>query len=243
MKKSLILSVVMTLVLVISMSTATFAWYTANNQVTATVSNIEAASASGDLQIAMSEQDAEGQTAYAATRTFADDAKVVKPIAPNASLAGLDNAWTQGTWKGWNLAADGTATENGATFGNDVVTGTITLSNASTSATGAISVVVDVSGTNADNTEVVLVYDNTIVYSSAYNYGGAAVNGDNKLDAATTAAAIEGSALADALTSIANGAGATLTYYIWFDGFTLTNAGMGKIANVKFTFTAAPVNA
>ena len=234
MKKSLILSVVMTLVLVISMSTATFAWYTANNSVTATVSNIEAASASGDLQIAMS--DGTG-SAYAVTRALTG---TINPIAPNASLAGVDNAWTQGTWKGWNLAADGKATQSAATFGNDVVTGTITLSNASTQATGAISVNVEVEGENADNTEVVLVYNNTIVYSSAYNYGGADVNAEDKLDAATTADAIEGSALAGVLTSIANGgAGATLTYYIWFDGFTLTNAGMGKIANVTFTFTAA----
>lgn len=227
MKKSLILSVVMTLVLVISMSTATFAWYTANNSVTATVSNIEAASASGDLQVAMSDQDADGQTAYAATRTFAADAKVVKPIAPAAVLT---TDIPSATWNGWNLDASGNATENGATFGNDVVTGTITLSNASTTATGAISVVVAISGENADNTEVVLVYNGNVVYNSAYGYGEAAN---------ATTAATEANTLSTALTSISNGAGAELTYYIWFDGYTLTNAGMGKLASVKFTFTAA----
>lgn len=224
MKKSLILSVVMTLVLVISMSTATFAWYTANNSVTATVSNIEAASASGDLKVAMSEQDA-SSTAYAATRTFAEHEKILKPIAPAAVLS---TDIPSATWKGYNVVS-GTATDNNAAFGSDVVTGTITLSNAAPTATGAISVTVDVTGENATNTEVVLVYNDVIVYNSAYRYGATA-------DA--TSAVEESNTLNTALSSIGT-TPVELTYYIWFDGFTIANADMSKIANVKFTFTAA----
>lgn len=71
MKKSLILSIVMTLVLVISMSTATFAWYTANSNVTANINTITAASASGDLQIAITGEDVETPAnPYAATKNY-----------------------------------------------------------------------------------------------------------------------------------------------------------------------------
>lgn len=235
MKKSLILSVVMTLVLVISMSTATFAWYTANNSVTANVNTITAATATGNLAIEMSEGTNDGTAE--ATRTLTGS---IKPIAPNASLAGADNVWTQGTWKGWNLDVDNKARDNGATFDADVVKGTITVTNQdASSATGAISVSVSITGDNAANAEVVLVYNNTIVCSSAYNYGGATVNDEGKLDAATTAEAIEGSTLATTLTSIAASQSAVFNYYIWFDGFTIANANQAQSADVTFTFTAA----
>lgn len=225
MKKSLILSIVMTLVLVISMSTATFAWYTANTEATATVSTITAATASGDLKVAFKSnksnlpQDAAYEVEYVAAGTL-------NPAAPQALLTAdtVKTAdWLTGTTKAEGFeGSDATYTESEY--------GVITLSNTSTSPTNAITMTVTVSGDTDldDNVEIIVVCAGNIIYNTAYAYGTDGTAAGNA-EAVTTGA----------IAALGSKGSVDVEYYIWFDGYAMDNSDMGKAINVEFAFSAA----
>lgn len=92
MKKSLLLSSIMALVLVIALSTATFAWYGSSNSATATMQTLEATSGAGNLQIKINDG------TYGATATYTAPAGKYEP----ASI--LESAGT--TLANWEYSAE-----------------------------------------------------------------------------------------------------------------------------------------
>ena len=82
MKKSLLLSIVMTLVLVVAMSTATFAWYTAQAEVSVTDTTINAAASDASSLAIDTTATPEGKNT-SLTMTLAGE---VAPMAPEAAI-------------------------------------------------------------------------------------------------------------------------------------------------------------
>lgn len=155
----------------------------------------------------------------ATTTTFA-------PIAPADVLANetdMDAAatWTAGSIKSGSFVA-GTAAP-----ATQVLSVEITLSNASSDATGEISYTITPTGDLKDYTEVAIYNGTTLVYSSTYKYGTAGT-------ATGTADEVKNN-----IAPIAGGGSVTLMAYIWFDGYDMTNSQMKLSANVAIDFTAA----
>lgn len=238
MKKSLILSVVMTLVLVISMSTATFAWYTANNKVTANINTITASKASGNLVITMGEKEENESTKNnptVATRILTGE---IPPLAPNKTLAAGDFA----TMTNWNTArvnaADGSVTA-GAASNTDYIKGTITITNASDQETGAITVAYDINKTSVKAFETSKVNWALVIGSTVITDGYDVSNVVAETNVATKGTAVTASASKQVVASLAGQASVEIAYYIWFDGWDMTNYDMDSSVDVNFVFTAA----
>ncbi len=238
MKKSLILSIVMTLVLVISMSTATFAWYTANSTATATVGTITADTAGGDISVDIISLNGEAVTIDAGYKVSAESNKAISPAAPLEAISTYTAATTTDEWETGSIGinADGITEE----FNSTVVTGTadlyfgeIAITNSSTT-----NVEVTVSATPADNVGSlkVIIFDenNVILFGSAYNTG-ADENGDPEDSVDAVAAGTNKVTLGKATKYI--------KFIAWFEGYEMENADMGKTASIAFNFSAAPVQA
>ena len=218
----------MTLVLVISMSTATYAWYTSNNTVKASVTTIEAATSSGNLRISLD------GTSYstAVTETVKN---VLNPVCPSEVLDSTKAAGEY--WLTGKLAGDGTATVSGpAAAGTNVVTGKMYLNNDAQEETGAITMtltgaaVEGKEGIEVADIEYLFIDSNGVLWGTSYSYG-------KKADANEPQARAE--AVSAGITKLAANQTVEMNYYIWLDGWDVVNADQGKALNLTFTFSAA----
>ncbi len=228
MKKSLILSVVMTLVLVISMSTATFAWYTSNDRATITASTITAQSTSGNLCVSVTPDSGEtvsnsngSQASYVVGGQFFPAA----PVA-NTDFATVSNWVYNSDSKGILLTALGG-------FDGFVETGTIEVFDDSenvTQFTVSIELSSDFTSNQADGDFACIVTNSSSGPQAWTQYDTVAKSGDVYTDNATAITAQTTS------TNISmNPTGVTLKYYIWFNGKTMANADAETSFSVKFT--------
>ena len=216
----------MTLVMVVAMSTATFAWYTANKSVNAQISNITAASAAGDLQISMTVNGQEaGGNAYSQSFAFDAETTTFAPCMPKTLLS-EGQTWQQGS-----LNAVGEWSSSGSTFAG--VTGTITLSNKSGDPTGEITATINdpviTSKLVKKDICVAIMKGNTIYASTDYNYGDCTLDIDGEIASAVSAK----------IPALEGGESVELTFYIWFNGATVVNANMGGSFSIGFEFDAA----
>lgn len=231
MKKSLILSVVMTLVLVVSMSTATFAWYTSNNQATVTANTITAQSTSGNLRVDVF-PDTPGDTVTNPNQSQAYYT-VSGLFEPTAPIQGEDLS-VASNWVHNTGSTEINLERCGSNFTNYVETGSIIVTDDSHNITQfKITVGVDGPAGNEGKFNCIVTDQNgSIVAKTAYN----SVNSANFNQTVANDASLS-SFIAMNLT------GVTLNYYIWFDGPNMTNADGGKQFNVTFTFVDSTPNA
>lgn len=227
MKKSLLLSIVMTLVLVVAMSTATFAWYTANAEVTATAGTITATTGGSNLLIKNSEDDAEFATS---TRVLAGEAA---PAAPAANLTANPESAQWYTGSQDNLGATNLTV---AAYSSDVVAKqTFTLLN-NGNATATVSASVNkVAGDSLEANDIcyILVSGDVVLAVSDYSVVSGDYNadapGDKVVAGSTTTGTIQ----------LARDGEAVVTLYVWFNGVNMNNANQGKSFNIDLTFNAA----
>ena len=228
MKKSLILSVVMTLVLVISMSTATYAWYTTNDKVTATVSTVKAATSSGNLRITKDEA-TDGWT----TEVTNTVDKALMPTCPSAKFDETNlpsgTLWLTGTQDN-----KGSVTLGEPSASSQVITGTWKLYNDAQQPTGKITLDVTSTGdfpnalTNEEYEYVITDENGTVLWGTTYNYG----NLENNKEGTATA-------VQTGISSLGPNSQIELKFYIWLDGWDVNNTDQGKSVNLQFKFTAA----
>lgn len=224
MKKSLILSIVMTLVLVISMSTATFAWYTSSTSATATVNTVTAASGSGNLKIVLTPDGTEAlttNTQNAQAYTFAGQ---LNPVAPTADLTAWVNAST--TTEGVTTYTDVTTAKEGYVESGSIVlsddSGKITAIKITLSATSLSKVVA------ADCVIVLVDAEDNIVANTAFN-----TVSNTEGEWSDDADAVAANATDAEITFSSN---ATLTYYIWFNGVSMSDADKAGAFTANFAF-------
>lgn len=239
MKKSLVLSIVMCLVLVASMTTATFAWYSANDSVIANINTITAASATGDLQIKFG-----GQASYGYEVSM-DMTGTLNPISPKTAYGvdGVDTSseFLTSNWYTGKKTPTNTSLTIASPTGN-VITGTIELYNASNAATNNIALSVTPSFVTAlgelSDLKYVFANGSTIYASNAYS----TVAGEYANKQHANQETLKGTpavARSNTLGTIAGNTGLTVTYYIWLDGFETTNTSMGAVFNMNLRFAAA----
>ena len=118
MKKSLLLSSIMALVLVIALSTATFAWYGSSTQASATMATLEASSGNGNLQISLDQSTWDSDVTYNTTT----GAKYV-PASLNATVTDItaDALSTKTNWVVGNENANGKNNLRAATAADTTV--------------------------------------------------------------------------------------------------------------------------
>ena len=232
MKKSLLLSIVMTLVLVVAMSTATFAWYTANAEVTAQAGTITATTGGSNLLIKNSAQDAQYATS---TSVLAGTAA---PAAPAANLTATpeDIQWYTGSQD--NV---GVTNLTKAAYSSSVVAKqTFTLLN-NGNATATVSATVNAEAGDAleaNDICYILVSGGTVLAVSDYsvvldNYDADELQGGVLADKVAAGETETGSI------QIARDGTAEVTLYVWFNGVNMNNANQGKTFDIDLTFNAA----
>lgn len=215
MKKSLILSIVMTLVLVISMSTATFAWYTANDTVTANTAQVTASTAAGNLKIS------KDNSTWATTITFDAPAAPTAPMMPTAAdLSAFATAIK---------ASDGTITYS---TGASAQTYTFYLSNVDSDALTLDFSVTPTDGTDTSSLRYAILQGTTIVESSAFDYltstTAATEDAKTAVEAANTTYEIA-----------TNASSVEFKVLLWHDGATMVNAEGGKTSSINISISKA----
>ena len=218
MKKSLILSIVMTLVLVISMSTATFAWYTANDTVTANTAQVTASTAAGNLKISKTGAD----DSWSTTITFDAPATATVPMMPTDA----------------DLTAFATATKNAdntITYseGASVQTYTFYLSNVNSDELVLDFTVTPTDGTSTSSLRYAILQGSTIYEAKAFNYLTATDDGVTA-DAVASAEAINKN-----YTIATNAASVAFTVLLWHDGASMVNAEGGKTSSISISIGKA----
>ncbi len=231
MKKSLILSVVMTLVLVISMSTATFAWYTSNDTATITANTITAQSTSGNLRVSVT-PDTPGDvvTNSNGSQAYYTVSGLFEPAAPVVD----GNISTASDWV-HNTDPNSVVLKPISGFDGFVETGIIEVEDDSMNVINFkvdIDIVTSYTSNKSDGDFACIITNESNGKLAWTSYNTATKSGENYSDTATGINAQTGSA------DIAmNATGVTLKYYIWFNGKTMSNADGGINFSVKFTFT------
>lgn len=232
MKKSLLLSIVMTLVLVVAMSTATFAWYTANAEVTAAAGTITATTGGSNLLIKNSEDDAEFATS---TRVLAGTAA---PAAPAANLTATPEAIEWYTGSQDNVGA--TNLTKAAYSSSVVAKQTFTLLN-NGNATATVSASVNpVAGSQLEANDIcyILVSGNVVLAVSDYSVVSGNYDADDLVDGVLADKVAAGETETGTI-SIARDGEAVVTLYVWFNGVNMNNANQGKTFDIDLTFNAA----
>ena len=225
MKKSLILSIVMTLVLVISMSTATFAWYTANNSATASVSTITANTAAGNLQIS-----SDSGANWSNTATITGD--ILDPTSPTVAFAGDMAAFKAVNWATGN---EGNLTLAAA---SEVLYGEFWIRN---DAAEGLDVTIGITPTGSSDTYSYILYDATnakIVAGKGYNLTVA--DGLTK-GAAQTITPDAGATTISALNNQTEKV--VLQIIVWFDGWDTVNTDQGETVQFALTFNGTATQA
>ena len=237
MKKSLLLSIVMTLVLVVAMSTATFAWYTANKQATVNATEITANTAGSSILVADA---ADGEFSTSMTLAAAGKLDPAAPLAKAeektyAQFTDINN-WVNGTYDDNTSSATTTAV---TTFANSVYTDSIFLRNDG-GATVTLNITANYSATgltdDADalvETKVCYVVYNgdTVVLQSQYN-----VMDGVKAGATATSVAND----SESFDVVANASGSTeLKVVIWIDGAEVINSDALNAFKLGFTIAVA----
>ena len=226
MKKSLILSIVMTLVLVISMSTATFAWYTSSSEATASMGTITAAAADSNLLISKS-----ANSGFAPSIVY-DDVNNVAPLAPIAAFSSVDTFGAADNWTGGTTAiGDGGVETHTITAGKTVTSYTFYISN---DAAEAIDVNVEVSDAGAADYEkfIVATGSQVLAYNGAYSLSEVA-------DTTYAEAAADATHTANPTITDVGTTPIAITVYIWFDGWDHVNTNAGETIDLTITFTKA----
>ena len=223
MKKSLLLSIVMTLVLVVAMSTATFAWYTANATATATASRIQAESAASNIQISNAEAGTYAQSVKL------DDVGTVAAVVPTAELDNDGDSWRKATvaYTGdtptytWT---DGSVTAKTVWLYNNG--GSAVNVNATAAAVAADGAAGDISG----KVQYAIFIGDTLIGRSNYKY----VTSANEATNVGTAAEAEATSY-----SLLPKTATAVTIYIWIEGIELVNTEANYAADVTVTFAKA----
>ncbi len=222
MKKSLLLSIVMTLVLVVAMSTATFAWYTADKTVSATDLTITAATSGSELLIANVTDGTPGTygTSVSLGSATLDPMIATKSVTSNADFKTY-------TSNGTSLSSGSSATayikqisiyNNGSTDTKTTVTLTATLPASADTNQQA-------------NLKYVVLNNTTLIATNGYNLDNAGSAADTDVDAVNNTFKLEGT------TPV------TLTIIVWLEGINMTNADQGEAATVSFSFAGESVAA
>ncbi len=193
-----------------ALSTATFAWYTANSQVSANTAQITATTAAGNLKIST-----DGQ-AWSESITFTyDDAKTA-PMMPTAEDL---SAWATAT-----KAADGTITYNTSSVVPESYTFQL-ISLESDPMEGIGFTVTPTDGTDTASLRYAIVSaDGDILATGGFDYL-----------TATTAAATDATANVAASTAdiTVTATATTITVYLWHDGGTMANTEGGKTSSIS----------
>ncbi|MGN0819406.1 MAG: hypothetical protein ACI4M6_03295 [Christensenellaceae bacterium] len=232
MKRSLILSVIMTVVLVVAMSTATYAWYNQSTSVTATMTNLTATSAVGYLRIS-----ADGGSTWGSSASIAGDASVqYRPATPLSNQVATAS-WLVGFRNADNLF-ELAAPVSGEVYvksyqlvlkneGQDDLTVCV-------SSAGYASI----SSSNADTAlatqSVHAIYkaDGSLLHTNGFNYGKV---DDAEADGGAKAAGVV--PVTNNTLTIASGASVTVNVYNWIDGWKATDEASG--GSVKFNLNFA----
>lgn len=233
MKKSLILSVIMSLVLVVAMSTATYAWYNQSTSVTATMTNLTATSSVGYLRIS-----SDGGEHWGSTATITGDTNTeYRPSTPTT------NQVPTASWLVGFKNADGLL-EIGAPSEGDVCVKSYQLmlknegQEALTVKVGSAGFA-GISTVNADTTlateSVHAIYlDSTLLHTNGFNYG--------KVEDAEADGGAKASGSVSATNNtlvIASGNTVSLTVYNWIDGWKATDEASGGQVKFNLSFVKA----
>lgn len=257
-KKSMfITTILMVAVLIVAVSTATFAWYTASNTGSATTAVVTSASAS-DANIAV------GWTADAETTSIVfNGSQTVSPMVPNAALA-TDQDISSITFQTANISTEGefgtpgTATPwtvdnaliaNGEGTEDDVAAGTYDsffVINHNINAGATVTVKANISGDLSDMLLIAVFVngklEGILTNMSAYRVGPV-VGGDVYTDLAdsTNYLVAAGTGFTFDLEAKGNvGNSAEITLAAWLDGESLVSSKAGQNAAFDLSFTAAP---
>ena len=229
----------MTLVLVVAMSTATFAWYTANSSVSATATTIKAESAASNVYISRSDDFSAEETTIALKA-----GQTLKPMAPTAKVTTTGAEFKNAVKNEGALEATGVVSPYTDTFYlyNDAATAEAWLQATVTVEKTAI---VDEDGDpvlDAENNptyyddasayiKYVIIVNGTVVVNNQYSLFDLDLQNDTKENATNNKF------------SVAAGAKSTVQVIVWLDGTDMDNTDQGAMADVsiKFDATTAPV--
>ena len=256
-KKSMfITTILMVAVLIVAVSTATFAWYTASNTGSATTATVTSATAA-DANIAV------GWSNNAETTSIAfSGSQVVSPMVPNAELdtdadissitfqtANVSTEDLFGTPAGgtpWTVKNAQVGEDGDADYIAAETKSSFFVINHNVNAGATVTVKATISG-DLEDMLLIAVFVNgklegILTNMSAYRVGPITAGNDyndlaestNYLVAATTGFTFDLNAKGQ------SGNSAEITLAAWLDGESLVSADAGKAASFDLSFTAAP---
>ena len=235
MKKSLILSTIMTLVLIVAMSTATFAWYSANTNAKASGMALSASTAAGNVKIGH-ESDSISYTSI--SWVASSPANASEKLQESSPAAPMMPVVSEGKPNLSNFATGVKDSTGMITYstGNACSTYTFHLSNENSDSvkltfTGEVSAV-DGKQDLKNMYEWAIVIEGTIYASSTFDYLTATAKTDTDQKAEFTAA--------NTPYTIATGATDVLvTVYVWFAGDVMQNSHGGGAASLAINIAQA----
>ena len=234
MKKSLILSTIMTLVLIVAMSTATFAWYTSNSSVQGTGMQLTASTAAGNVTIGHTAQTATHTAISWVTKAQNDEenpdntATAVQNTTPASPM--MPTSATLAGFATGVKAADGTITYTPGVPCSQYNFYLSNLNSDGLTLTVSANIVNDTTGDF--RWAIVAKVDDvdTIISTSGFNY--LTSTSSTKTDAIDTVDPKTGTFDLDK-----NANGVEFTVYVWFSGDSMTNADSGKSAGLNISIT------
>ncbi len=200
-----------------ALSTATFAWYTANNSANATAAKITATTADGNLEISLDGTEGSWSTGV----TFVENTTPIKPMMPTS-----DDITTT-TWYTATKSSDGTITY--ATAG-DPRSYTFHLRNLNSDALELDFTVTADDQSNSASLRYAIVIGGSVVEATAFDYLTATTAGAT--DATANVAAVNGSyEIAQNATDV------VATVYLWYNGATMLNNDGGSVSSINIAIT------
>lgn len=256
MKKSLLLSIVMTLVLVVAMSTATFAWYTANAKVTASATEITAGTSGSSLVITAEDNATvdSTQNSVALTLTGTIDPMVL------AEDYEVGDAYAEVLFKNaeednaGNLVSVKNATPATIEQVDGAAHTSFFVTNTGNAATGAIKLTIAPVAENQElngrlcvavfaNGELVGIYAaGDCHYATAGFLASDAVNtypSADAVDDSSIATAVAEFTVVNSLAAFGNAGDAVeISFKAWLDGDTMVNSNAGQSAQFSISIAA-----
>lgn len=250
MKKSLLMTIIMSLVLVVAMSTATYAWYTSSDRVTVAETEVTAAtSSSSNLAIGATA----GGKETSATIVMSGG---LIPMIPTAEWVIGTSAYDNVEFKTATQTAD-------SKFSNDVTSATpskiskvgsatqpdLYVSNLNKDAAVNVNATVTIKDTDSRGLCVALFAGNKLigVWGNDVHYGtitaGQAVSSINTTMQAGEGKVVVASGNAHSVGEIAASGNVKINIIAWFDGADLNDGLAGGSASFDISFSAVNPNA
>lgn len=228
MKKSIVLSIIMTLVMVVAMSTATFAWYSANSTASASGMALSASTAAGNVTIGHTAETISHTAISWVANDTDEDTSTAAQIA-NARAPMMPTAADLSNFATGVKAADGKITYS---TGAECAKYTFFLSNQNSDAI-TLSISGTPSGDLVDHYEWAIVIGGNVISNSAYSYLTATTNG------VTEDAKADVDAKTGTYTIGTNAIAVECTVYVWFAGNEMLNSDGGQSAALSISITQA----